>query len=109
MNWTEAIEMNFTDSQLELQAHLENKKTEVLAWIDEDPDNRWGGYPTTDVEHWAAMGITSVEQYERYNLEATVWDLYKEVHGMRPRHMNFAEMTNIQLEQLIERLQTEWN
>jgi hypothetical protein len=39
---------------------------------------------------------------EREQLEATVWDAYKDAHGYRPRFMNFPEMTMEDLRKELE-------
>ena len=41
---------------------------------------------------------------KREALEATIWDLYKDVHGMRPRFLDLGKMTEGELFALIERL-----
>ncbi len=43
----------------------------------------------------------------REALEATVWDLYKDVHGMRPRFLDLGKMTEEELFRMIERLKVE--
>ena len=40
-------------------------------------------------------------------LEAIVWDMYKEAYGIRPRHLNLAAMTESELEAECQRLQVE--
>ena len=37
-------------------------------------------------------------------LEAYVWDLYKEVHGIRPRHLRLVDMTEAELEAMVDDL-----
>ena len=31
-----------------------------------------------------------------------IWDVYKSIHGVRPRHIKFSEMDDEQLQQLVE-------
>lgn len=38
------------------------------------------------------------------DLECIYWDFYKEVHNFRPRHINFAELTEADLEQMLTQL-----
>lgn len=40
-------------------------------------------------------------------LETIVWDMYKEVHGIRPRHLNLAAMTEDELKAMCKRLEAE--
>lgn len=76
-----------------LATYLANLNAATLAWIAEDPDNRWAGLITEDLSHWAEMGIYTVEQYQRYDLETLVWDMYKDAHGIRPRHLDLKAMS----------------
>jgi hypothetical protein len=34
---------------------------------------------------------------DRYQLECFVWDLFKDLHGIRPRHLRFSEMSDSEL------------
>ena len=95
----------FTESQIALQNHIEAQNAKTQAWIDEDPQNRWAGITVSDPEHWAEYNIFTVEQYEHYQLKMAVWEMYKDVHGFRPRHMGLSEMTTEELEAEIESLQ----
>lgn len=38
-------------------------------------------------------------------LEDIVWDMYKEAHGIRPRHLNLSAMTEAELEAECQRLE----
>ena len=40
-------------------------------------------------------------------LEAIVWDMYKEAHGIRPRHLHLSEMTEEELQAMCKRLEAE--
>jgi len=83
-----------------LAEHLAALNAKTLAWIAEDPDNRWAGLIVEDLAHWAEMGIHTVEQYKRYDLETLVWDMYKDAVGIRPRHLDFKSMSDAELETL---------
>lgn len=85
-----------------LTQHIENINAKTQAWIDEDPKNRWGGMLSTDLDHWAGYGITTVEQFERYQLETSIWDAYKDAHGVRPRGIDFASMSMDELEKFAQ-------
>lgn len=83
-----------------LAEHLAAKNAETLAWIAEDPSNRWAGLIVEDLAHWAEMGIHTVEDYKRYDLETLVWDMYKDATGIRPRHLDLKSMSLQELEDL---------
>lgn len=76
-----------------LAEHLAALNAKTLAWVAEDPDNRWAGTYTEDMSHWAEMGIHTLEDFERYELETLVWEMYKDAHGFRPRHMDMKSMS----------------
>ena len=50
------------------------------------------------------MLLWGFDMSERDILEATLWDLYKEVYGVRPRHMDMGSMTDEELEAMIDAL-----
>ena len=90
-------------SQVLLLIHLEAERDKTRAWVAEDPENRWAGYSTTELDHWAESGVYSIEQYERYNLEGIISDLSKEVYGFRMRY-NVSTMTTKELQDIHESL-----
>jgi len=87
-----------------LASHLAALNAEKLAWVAEDPANRWTGLWVEDLSHWAEMGIHSVAQFKRYENETLFWDMYKEVTGCRPRHINLKDMSDEVLEKEINLL-----
>ena len=97
--------MTYTADQLELLELLEAGKAKAQAWVAEDPENRFAGYATVDLDHWAEMGVYSVADYERHDLETLVWDMYKDVHGVRPRGLGINEMSNDELKGMVDDLQ----
>ena len=90
-----------------LAEYLRDRNAKTEAWVAEDPDNRWAGTYTEDLAHWAEMGVLTVRDFERYEMETSIWDLYKEVYGFRPRHMDIASMTFEQLNKEYDYLLTE--
>ena len=81
----------------ELTAHIKAENAKTAAWIAEDPDNRWAGMIVEDPAHWADYGITDVAGYERHMMIETYIDLYKSVNGVKPRWVNFDEMSDEEL------------
>ena len=82
----------------ELAQYIATRNAETLAWIAEDPDNRWACLIVDDLAFWAEQGILTVKDFNRHNLECTIWDLYRDVTGSRPRHMDFKSMSYEDLE-----------
>ena len=82
----------FTADQIALQQHIEAANA---AWVKECEERGATFYTTTvsDPAHWEGYGITTIAQYERHSLVMSIWDGYKDVNGVRPRWMNFDEMS----------------
>jgi len=79
----------------DLQAYIDAENAKTQAWIDAGPERMAGFIP--DAEHWAGDGITTAAQLERYYMEGNIWDLYKDVNGIRPRWMDFKSMSDAEL------------
>jgi hypothetical protein len=89
---------------LTLAEHLGALNAKTLAWVAEDPANRWAGTYTEDLAHWAGIGVLTVRDLMRYEMECQYWDLHKEAYGFRPRGVNFSEMTYEELSDETSRL-----
>jgi hypothetical protein len=90
-----------------LADYIARKNEETLAWIAEDPTDRWASL-LAPVEHWNADGIFTVEEFELDSARSTLWDFYKDVHGIRPRWMNVWSMTLEECEKMIASLERDW-
>ena len=87
-----------------LAEHLAALNAEKRAWVAEDPDNRWTGLYVEELDHWAEVGVTTVAQFKRYENESLFWEMYKDVTGIRPRHINLKDMSDGELEREIDLL-----
>lgn len=79
----------------ELVAHIQAENAKTQAWVDAAP-GRMAGLapdPVEDAEFYIERGIFTVAQYERDNMEATIHDLFKDVHGFRNRY-DFKNMSD---------------
>jgi hypothetical protein len=94
------VDMEMT---MTLAEHLAALNAEKQAWIDAGPD-RWAGFYTEDLSHWAEMGIHTVTDFQRYELQSIIWDMYKDVTGIRPRHMDFDSMSLEDLQREVDYL-----
>ena len=90
-----------------LAAHIAALNAEKLAWIAEDPDNRWTGLYVEELDFWAEMGVYTVAQFKRHEDIQMIWEMYKDVTGIRPRHMDFDSMSDEDLQQEIRYLETQ--
>jgi hypothetical protein len=87
-----------------LAEHLAALNAEKLAWIAEDPDNRWTGLYVEELDFWAEMGVTTVAEFKRHENETLFWEMYKEVVGFRPRHIDVKSMSDAELEDYLDYL-----
>ena len=87
-----------------LAQYLADRNASTLAWVAEDPNNRWAGTYTEDLTHWAEIGVLTVRDFIRYEMESQYSDLHKDACGFRPRGVNTSEWTYEQLEAETERL-----
>lgn len=64
-----------------------NDTTALVNYIVANHQDGEGFGLTADVAHWAEYGITTIPQLQVYLLQSDIWELYKEVYGIRPRHL----------------------
>lgn len=86
---------------------LRKRNAKAEAWVAEDPDNRWAGTLTEDLAHWAEYGVTTADELERHLLVGEIWDSYKDLNGIRPRHMDLNSMSVEQLRKVAANLSLE--
>ena len=90
--------MAYTTEQLELKAYLEAQRDKTLAWVAEDPDNRVAATATTDLDHWAQWGITTVYQYQHHEAVTAVFEMHRDIWNFKPSWSDLEEMTLEELE-----------
>ena len=83
----------------ELVAHIQKRNAATLAWVAEDPNNRWAGTLVEEPEHWARYGVTTPDQFEHYMAATDYYESYKSRYGIRP---NWASVNAMSTEQLVE-------
>jgi hypothetical protein len=92
------------ENDMTLAEHLAALNAEKLAWVAEDPDNRWTGLWIEDLSHWHEMDIFTVAQFKRYDLETLFWEMFKDATGFRPRHIDIKSMSDEELQQEVDYL-----
>ena len=90
-----------------LAQYLRERNAATEAWVAEDPANRWAGTYTEDLAHWAEIGVLTMRDFLRYEMETQYWDLHKDVYGFRPRGVNFSEWSYEELVEETDRLMHE--
>lgn len=86
-----------------LTAYIRAQNAVTTAWIADGP-MRGACLTVEDAAHWAEYGVHTIAQYIRQGAEQYIWDLYKEVHGFRPRSINFSDMTDVELDDMQQSL-----
>ena len=95
--------MTLTSDQIALQNFIKasNEASKAKGFI---------GMIVEDIEFWIERDINSVEQFEIHEAQCTLWDIYKDVYGVRPRHMDINNMSLDELQHEIDFLcgRLEW-
>ena len=97
-----------------LAQYLRERNAATEAWVAEDPNNRWAGLYTEDLAHWAEIGVLTMRDFLRYEMETQYSDLHKDAYGFRPRGVNLSEWSYEELAEETDRLcrymesQAEW-
>lgn len=86
-----------------LEQHIEDLNAKAQQWMTEEP-GRWASEYHTDMDHWAEMGVETPSQFDRYMNECNYWDLYKDMHGIRPRWVKFSELSDAEVETMFQDL-----
>jgi len=86
-----------------LLEHIKNINAKSKAWMAENPGS-WAGMVVEDIKFWNDQGIFTVEDYERSNLEVSVYEMHKQAYGVKGRHYNFKAMSTKELEDELDHL-----
>ena len=92
----------------ELLAHIRNLNAKTSAWVAEDPTKRMAGLYVEEADHWSSIGITTVDEFNRYNLMMEVYDFHKTVYGFKPSYAHLKSLTTKELEEELESLNRAW-
>ena len=85
-----------------LLQHLESLNAEAQKWMDDNPGS-WSSMWTLDLNHWADMGVYTVEDFKRYQLINGISDASKDLYGCRMR-LAWDEMSIEQMETTYENI-----
>ena len=86
-----------------LLEHIKNINAKSKAWMATNPGS-WAGMVVEDIKFWNDQGIFTVEDYERSNLEISVYEMHKQAYGVKGRHYNFKAMSTKELEEELDHL-----
>ena len=86
-----------------LLEHIKNINAKSKAWMAANPGS-WAGMVVEDIKFWNDQGIFTIEDYERSNLEVSVYEMHKQAYGVKGRHYNFKAMSTKELEDELDHL-----
>lgn len=82
----ELVEGKYPETASEYAKQLNSEKDDIYIKLVEDP------------EHWAEYDIHTGEELAHYLAKETHRDLFKELYGVRPRHMKYDQLSVEELE-----------
>lgn len=93
----------FSKEQIELKNHIESSNALIL-----EEANRNGHtvvmYPCSDPAVWAEYGVYNIAQYEHHSAAGMHCDLFKDVHGCKPRWIDYSKLSTDEINEDITRL-----
>ena len=87
-----------------LLAHIQAKNAKTLAWVAEDPTNRWAGTLVEDLDHWTQDDIHTPEAFEHYMLATAAYDAHKDAYGFKPDWRVVNAMSDSELREWLDHL-----
>ncbi|MGA0875221.1 MAG: hypothetical protein ACO3Q6_08290 [Ilumatobacteraceae bacterium] len=86
----------------DLAAALATRNAATLAWVAEDPSNRWACALTEDLAHWAEMGVTTAAELDHYLLVCDVFEGTREAWGYKPSWAGLMEASTEELQRMAD-------
>ena len=87
--------MHISSTDLGLAAHIRTINDELAVC---------GCALVDDLEHWHNRDVYTAEQLDHYLAVEAYINVYKDEHGIKPRHINFNELTTKEIEDMIDKL-----
>lgn len=95
--------MSHTQRQLKLRAHIHNLNEKIERKALESGSIMFVKL-SINLDHWAALGISTVARFEHYMASTKHCELYKQVYGYEPDNINYNELTIRQIQEDIKQL-----
>jgi len=86
----------------DLAAALAARNAKTLAWVAEDPSNRWAMTLVEDLAHWAEMGVTTAAELDHYLLVVDAFESTRSAWGYKPSWSGLMEQSDAELQRTIE-------
>lgn len=81
---------------------LASRNAATLAWVAEDPSNRWAMTLVEDLAHWAEVGVTTAAELTHYLLVVDAFESHRSAWGSKPSWSTLMGMSDTELERDIE-------
>lgn len=94
-----------TVNELALIAHLLVIDARNTLWVAEDPTHRMAGSPVVDLDYLREYGYDSIARFERSQKECQYWEDYRYAYGIKPRWINFSEISDEGLDAMLVEVQ----
>lgn len=85
----------------DLALALATRNAATLAWVAEDPANRWACTLVEDLDHWAKNGVTTADELHHYLLVCEAFEVSRSAWGYKPYWAGLMSMSNEELEERI--------
>jgi hypothetical protein len=86
----------------DLAAALTARNAKTLAWVAEDPSNRWAMTLVEDLAHWAEVGVTTAAELDHYLLVCDVFEGTREAWGYKPSWADLMEASTEELQRMAD-------
>lgn len=83
-----------------LLERLNQINAETSSWLMEDPANRWAGFLHTDLNDWAACGVTTAADLDEYLDACCEKDRYEDQYDYVPDEAHIEWCNQMELEEL---------
>ena len=85
----------------DLAAALATRNAATLAWVAEDPSNRWAMTLVEDLAHWAEVGVTTAAELDHYLLVVDAFESTRSAWGYKPSWSGLMEQSDAELQRTI--------
>jgi hypothetical protein len=82
--------------QIALLAHIRNLNAKTIEWVNSGK-GRFACTLVEDLEHWAEVGVRTVEDYIKYELATEIYEGTKYAYGFKP---NWSALMNCSVDEL---------
>lgn len=83
----------------DLITHIKNLNEQSIAWVNQDPVNRFSSLYSEDISHWNSMNIFTADDFNRHNLICNVFESTRSILGYKPSWAGLSSLSTEALQQ----------